>query len=330
VLRPGLWGVLAAALLLGLVAAAAFTPEEAVIRIGPDGVARAYLRGTVDPGLNEVLLPAEPIIASIVARVNGSVVAAFYQNGTLFVPSPGPGVLEVEYIVNVRVEGAASWFNITADYPVIVEVAPNIILIGVPEGIADTRVEDGTLILLIQGPTTINYTITNITVNTTQAPQAPPPAPPAGEGDLARLAMVILVGLVAVGIGVAGLALAYKTRGKPGPQPPEAGPTAEPQKPAPPQQAGTGGPEAGGEALAARLRRDLDSTDFAILRYLDESGGTAYQADVGRALGLPKATLSRRVAKLSRLGLIRVEREGKLNRLILESDAWKDSLAGEE
>ena len=46
-------------------------------------------------------------------------------------------------------------------------------------------------------------------------------------------------------------------------------------------------------------------------------------------LGLPKATLSRRVTKLARLGVIRVEREGKMNRLILEYRPWEEP-AGEE
>jgi len=325
--RPGLHAVLAAALLLGaLVAAAGFTPEEAVITIGPDGVARAYLRGSVDQGLNEVKLPADPIIASIVARVNGSLVAAFYQNGTLYVPSPGPGTLEVEYIVDVKVTPASSWFNITATYPVRVEVAPNIILIGVPQGIADTLVEDGTLILVVQGPTIINYTVTNVTVRQAQNPQEAQAPAQEETTSLANLAMVILLGALGAGIALTGLALARRNTPKPPSHPqPQPKPTAQEQQATTPPPSTEPQPEAepAPDEQLARLRRDLDSTDLQILQFLDDAGGEAYQADVGRVLGLPKATLSRRVAKLSRLGLIRVEKEGKLNKLILASEEWK-------
>ena len=300
---------------------AAAGPEEAVITIESDGVVRVVLRGSVEAGLNRIPLPAEPIIASIVARVNGSLVASFYENGTLYVPSDGPGNLEVEYVVDVTIGKATSWFEIATDYPLVLQLAPNIILVGVPEGIKDSTVQDGYLRLLLQGPTTINYTITNIT---SIGAQEPSPAPP-GEQDslLGDLAMVILLGALAAGFAAGGLALARRRRA-----PRSAATVHEPTVP------GGGGdtPGEGQGPVVDRelLRRELDSTDLEILRYLEDSGGNAYQAEVGRVLGLPKATLSRRVAKLARLGVIRVEREGKLNRLILEYRPWgEESSSGE-
>jgi uncharacterized membrane protein len=61
----------------------------------------------------------------------------------------------------------------------------------------------------------------------------------------------------------------------------------------------------------------LDPTDILILRKLREAGGSMYQSELQKATGLPKTTVWRHVRKLAQLGYVRVEREGKYNRVIL-------------
>ena len=81
-----------------------------------------------------------------------------------------------------------------------------------------------------------------------------------------------------------------------------------------------GGGSAGGAASASALEPvivKLDSTDRLILEKLREAGGSMYQSELQKATGLPKTTVWRHVRRLAELGYVRVEREGKYNRVVL-------------
>jgi len=77
----------------------------------------------------------------------------------------------------------------------------------------------------------------------------------------------------------------------------------------------------GGNSLAAEPRvvssTALDEVDRLILRKLEEHGGSMLQSQLLRETGIPKTTLWRHVRRLAEQGYIRIEKEGKSNRLTL-------------
>lgn len=77
----------------------------------------------------------------------------------------------------------------------------------------------------------------------------------------------------------------------------------------------------GGNSPAAELRvvssTALDEVDRLILRKLEEHGGSMLQSQLLRETGIPKTTLWRHVRRLAEQGYIRIEKEGKSNRLTL-------------
>ena len=84
-----------------------------------------------------------------------------------------------------------------------------------------------------------------------------------------------------------------------------------------------GGGSGGGaaEAAVSIQPRGIDDVDRLILRKLREHGGSMLQSQLLRETGLPKTTLWRHVQKLERMGLIRIVKEGRSNRLILVEGA---------
>ncbi|ALL00980.1 hypothetical protein Pyrde_0932 [Pyrodictium delaneyi] len=61
----------------------------------------------------------------------------------------------------------------------------------------------------------------------------------------------------------------------------------------------------------------LDDVDRLILRKLREHGGSMLQSQLLRETGIPKTTLWRHVRRLAEQGYIKIEKEGKSNRLTL-------------
>jgi len=268
--------------------------------IGEDGVVRVNLTVSVDPGLNELKLPIEPIVASISARIDGNSTPVFYSNGTLYLPSKVKGVANIGYLAKVVIGKKSSWFYIVTNDAVRIDIAPNIILLGTPRNLINSTIYDSHLVMTVYGPLVVNYTITEATAGGIS--QKSPSLTTSGEGQVAsnnfiRNLLVIVIILTVL------FALLFKYKlGSSG--------------------IGSKGKKGTftGERDYAILKRDLDSTDWKIIEYLKDKGGEAYQSEIRYALHLPKATLSRRIGKLSRLGIIDVVKEGKMNKVILKKD----------
>ncbi len=61
----------------------------------------------------------------------------------------------------------------------------------------------------------------------------------------------------------------------------------------------------------------LDSLEREIVEYLANNGGVAYQGEIGRALGIPKSTLHRAIARMAERGIVTVKRQGRYNLIAL-------------
>jgi len=54
-----------------------------------------------------------------------------------------------------------------------------------------------------------------------------------------------------------------------------------------------------------------------IIKTLEKKGGSAFQSELQRAIPIPKTTLWRHIKKLERMGIVRIEKVGNQNRVVL-------------
>jgi len=71
------------------------------------------------------------------------------------------------------------------------------------------------------------------------------------------------------------------------------------------------------------IYRTLDEREREVLDFLRKMGETC-QGEIGKALGIPKSSLSRTVSRLERKGLVRVNKRGKRKYLSLREDVVED------
>ncbi len=269
--------------------------------ISNDGVVHVSLIVDVEPGLNEYKLPVEPIVASIVAKIDGNSTPVFYSNGTLYLPSEKQGKAVIDYLAKVTLGKRSTWFTIVTNETIRLDIAPNIILLGAPQNLINSTIVDGHLVVTLFGPLTINYTLTEVTVTgggvgTTVANTGGGESTIAFPTEYLSAIIIFIIAILLIIILKKKSIIGAKVTSR--------------------REGGTKSPE----ETEILLRRELDSTDKKIIQYLREKGGEAYQSEIRYALKIPKATLSRRIAKLARLGIIEVVREGKLNKIILKHD----------
>ncbi len=287
-----------------------------VITIDEYGVAHVSLTVNVSGGLGSVVLPARPVVASLVVSEGGRLLTPIYipENNTLFFVAPEPGVVNVRYVVNVSAEDGVFRFSVGRVTAKLV-LAPNVILLDIPGRVLETGYgEGGRLYVVFQGPATIEYTLkTGATAAKTAAPTAPTATtntakptptpsprptttPRSSTTGSATLYAAIGVGVVLAAIGVF-LALRAR-RGATRPQSPASAP--------------------GGGGAGSQPPPDLNEVDLRILEALEARGGEALQAELQRELGIPKSTLSRRLRRLEEKGYVEIERLGGVNRVRLK------------
>ena len=63
---------------------------------------------------------------------------------------------------------------------------------------------------------------------------------------------------------------------------------------------------------------ELSEEEADIIKFLRKMGGRAYQSDIMRALGLPKTSTWRYIKRLEEKNLVRVEKIGGKNLVILK------------
>ena len=123
--------------------------------------------------------------------------------------------------------------------------------------------------------------------------EAPPPNTPTTSHQGGTTPLPVIFAVLALATAGAGL-LFYARRGKPSPT-------------------GSAAPEP-----VETPPRELDETDRLVLRALERAGGSTTQSRLQTLTGLPKTSLWRRVRRLEQWGYVRVVKEGKVNRVILE------------
>ena len=308
--------LLAALLVLtaGGAAARLYGASGVLITIDEYGVAHVVLNVSVSSGLGSVVLPAKPVVASLIVSEDGRLLTPIYipENNTLFFVARAPGVVTVRYVANVTVEGGIVSFevgNVTAR----LVLAPNVVLLDIPGRVLETGYDrGGRLYVVFQGPATVEYTVktggyTGVegkpaeTATVTRGTAAPGGGAGAGGGQGWLLYTALGVGVAIAALGVF-LALRARKGRHSSPQDSRAHPS---------DSTSTQPPDP-----------ELSQVDVEILRALEARGGEALQSELQRTLGIPKSTLSRRLHRLQEKGYVEIERIGGVNRVRLRKKPW--------
>ncbi len=282
------------ALLLALVAT-----SGATIVIDSNGVVHVHIHTYIENGWNVITLPVEPIAPTLRVIIGNSVVVPIYTNMTLLFFSNTSGYGDIEYIAAVKVSNNTLRLYIADNATVKLVIAPNIVLLTVPQNVIDVEtLSNGTLVLVLRGPQTISFVVAKTTPTLSPTPIPPATSSPTStpvytasrgattsvsSGGIPSYIPAVLAIAVVICIVLAVLKFFRIRRGSEG---------------------------------SSTLH--LDDTDKAILRKLIEKGGSSYQSEIQRELGIPRTTLWRHVKKLEKLGIVEVVKEGNLNRLVLK------------
>jgi len=139
--------------------------------IDENGIAMVKIVVEVDEGVSGVVLPIEPIPLTIEITPSVPGVEWLYENNTLYIVSPKKTTFTVTYIANTTIENGVISIKVETNNTVKLVLAPNILLLTLPENIINISTLPGNkLEIIFTGPTTISYTITQITTPTTTTP----------------------------------------------------------------------------------------------------------------------------------------------------------------
>ena len=306
--------------------------------INSDGAVEVTIKHGVNEGLNTIYLPIKPIEASIEVYVNGVLVPVIYINNTLIIPSNSSGIAIIRYLANISEVNGKFYFKLNTSEVVNLTVTPGIALLTLPENISGVRVVNGNLTLTFAGPTLVEYIVLKylrtttiapttvirpIILTTTQSPTLTPTPTALGKSVISTSptktlithtttttttpytlittptttkkvikpsAIPLYTYYVVIAIVLASLLIIFTKRLR------------------------------RGSRIIEELSGELDELDKAIIRKLEELGGSALQSEVYKFFSpnVPKVTFWRHVKRLERLGFIKVIKEGRVNKLILQ------------
>lgn len=268
-----------------------YTQQSVAIDINEHGVASVELLGYFNEGLQTIRVPVKPIPETIIATAEGEPIPVIYEyeNDTLYLIVQKPSSVEISYIANVSILDSIFCLVIETNATVTLRISiVNIVLLTVPRDIIGYKREDDTLILTIRGPQELRYTLRlqqitqtpptqTPTTNTQTTQQTPQPSTEQPSRTL------ISIAIPAIAVAIAGTVAIYVRRRR-------------------------------GQRELVEILGDVD---IAIIKILDSKGGSALQTELQNEISIPKTTLWRHIKKLEKLGILRVEKVGLQNRIVL-------------
>ncbi len=267
------------------------------LTIDSDGIVYVEISSVAQEGLNEILLPTNPIVATVETYINNTLVPSVIINNTLYAFSEGKGIIRISYVAETVKAQEGFSFNITTNETISLTISNNIVLLTLPKNIVDLKMFNGNLTIVLQGPETISYVVAEKPPKTQPSPSPSPttqttitPTQPL-EQTLWWIIPVAIGGIIATIL----LMKAIK----------------KPKGPASAQ-------------LEFLEKPQLDEIDTAILKTLAERGGEMFQSELQKIIGVPKATFWRHVMRLAKEGFIEIRKHGKMNKLILkQTPRWE-------
>ena len=271
-----------------------------VVNIDEDGIVDVTILMEVDEGVHSIPAPVDPIYLTITATANNIPLPIIYSNGYLYFVLDSKADVIINYIANVSMDNGIFNLGIRADEVVEVRIPSNIVLLSWPgDNLVDAKVNQSMLILFLKGPLTLKYVIkpstksppptltnwTSPTISPAPQPSTPSqsPTPSPIQTPTAQYpeptTLVTVLGVIVIAV----ILTAYLIRRR----------------------------------GASASNGVLDDVDKNIIKALEARGGTALQSELQSDVKVPKTTLWRHVRKLEKLGIVKVEKVGLQNKIVL-------------
>jgi len=259
---------------------------ETIIEIDPSGFPRVTVVVNVSEGVNEVQLPVAPLAITLTVVVDGVEAASIFvpETCSLIFVAEKSGTAVVSYVVDVSIsnESVVS-FDVKTNSSVKLVIPPGVVLLTPPSDVESIYASNGSITIVFRGPQRIEYIVVSPQSQIISVPaQTPSPSeatvPQPGAQQQNVLYYIVAAATLAIFL-VTALLLHSKSR-KLSPE-------------------------------------ELDDIDRAIIKALEKRGGSAMQSELQKELAIPKTTLWRHVRRLERAGILRVEKVGQQNKLVL-------------
>ncbi len=164
------------------------------IYIDEKGVPKIILNGTVERGLEEIPLPAEPTPASVVVYINDEVRTPVLINNTVLITADPGSSFRIVYIPKLDTQGEGISFKYYSDYETSLSLSNNIVLLSLPETILSSGYVGGVYTIKFKGFYEIRYVVS-------EAVAEPPPIEPQPEFPWFIIPLAIL-GVAGAGAGL--------------------------------------------------------------------------------------------------------------------------------
>jgi len=258
-----------------------------MIHIHEDGVVETIVLQNVSRGVNQIILPTKPLLFTLEARLDDKILPTLYDdvNNTLLIIAYSDGVAHINYLTEAFSKNNMFIINISRPIIFNLTIDPGVILMIDPAYIISSEsYPNGTLKLIVKGPISLEYTIRALrtsTMSTTVYTTSSESITIISPQQPAYLIEILMITAVVIAILII-IFMIYVRRGR--------------------------------KSFEAEY---LDKIDLAIINLLDKKGGSAFQSEIQKELLLPKTTLWRHIRRLERLGYIKIEKIGQVNKLIL-------------
>lgn len=286
--------------------------SSTVVDIDSNGVVSVNVKLSLNEGLHEIVLPVEPIPITIAVVGDGEDLPLIYEEGRLYIYLDKPLNININYIANITIENNVFYLNIKTPDVIELRISKEVILLSWPEEkIIDISFAQGILTLWIKGPITINYAIkspttqtpktvivttspspSTTTISTHESPTSTTPAgvttptvtpTPTNELPISMNLIAIVTIAASVSWVVVFYTLFIKKR----------------------------------KIGQSSILDTLGEVDIAIIKSLEARGGSAFQTELQNDVNVPKTTLWRHIKKLEKLGIVKVEKIGLQNKVVL-------------
>lgn len=177
-----------------------FAQHTVLLRVSPEGVVYVNLTAPVEPGLNVLECPVEPIVVTLEALLDGTHIPVVYYDGAIAVVADREGTVMVNYVANISVEDSVAVLRYGSDSEAILVVPPTVVLLALPQRLTEARLEGNMLVIRFRGPANVSFVTVPPPVQTPTAPQPPRPEHPLPPSLMYALAIVIVLAGVAGGL----------------------------------------------------------------------------------------------------------------------------------
>ncbi len=247
-----------------------------VITIFSNGTPIISLNTTLSGGFVTLALPALPQ-SYVLIYVNNTPTPGIVNNTYIIIPIFGTANVSITYIPKIQVMNNFVEINVINNETIELVVPNDVLIYNITLSIINMTMVNKELVITAGGPGTILYTTTGAqtetTITTTTPSNTSRKTHPIWFVTLAVIIAIIII------IPVTAIALRGRALGK--------------QK-------------------YLGLEYGLNEYEMAILKYIKSKGGSAYESDISKDLGIPRTTVWRSVKRLESLGLVEVRKvEGK-------------------